>query len=208
MDGKSLPKILWWAILPLTLLVVAGILLHNADAYALRSDPGYLTHVGPIARQGWFRLGFYLHIFTAVPVVLIGWLQFSSALRQRRPTWHRNIGKAYVLLTLFAAAPGGFILALGAAGGLPGKASFIAMSILWFATTLRAWRRILRGDIPGHQRDMQRSYALSFAAITLRLWTFLIGGLIGWHTPEAYALCAWLCWVPNLGAIELWRRWG
>lgn len=52
---------------------------------------------------------------------------------------------------------------------------------------------------------MQRSYALSFAAITLRLWMFLIGGVLEWRTPGAYALCAWLCWVPNLVLLELWR---
>ena len=78
------------------------------------------------------------------------------------------------------------------------------MSLLWAFYTGRAWYRIhKRRDIAGHQADMRRSYALTFAAITLRIWMYLIGGLLAWRTPAAYALCAWLCWVPNLVFVEV-----
>jgi uncharacterized membrane protein len=200
-------KLTWYAILPFTAVIAIWIAIHNLDAFALRTDTGYLTHVGAIGRTWWFRIGFFVHVFSAIPVVLLGWGQFSTSLQRRHAAWHRVIGKAYVGLVLFAAAPGGFILAMGAAGGLSGKLCFVVMSLLWFGFTLRAWLRIRQRNVAGHQKDMQRSYALSFAAITLRIWMFLIGGLLEWRSPGAYALCAWLCWVPNLVLLAAWHRW-
>ncbi|MFN8395063.1 MAG: DUF2306 domain-containing protein [Bacteroidia bacterium] len=200
-----LGNIVWWGLLPLTAVIAVWIALRNLDAFVFRTDTGYLTTVGGIGRQWWFRVGFFLHVFTAIPVVLLGWVQFSTWLQRMHTTWHRRIGKTYVLLVLMGAAPGGLALAMGAAGGWAGKICFVMMSLLWFAFTLRAWLRIRKQDIQGHQADMQRSFALSFAAITLRLWMFLIGGVLEWRTPGAYALCAWLCWIPNILLLELWR---
>jgi uncharacterized membrane protein len=195
----------WWLLLPCIILVGGWISLRNAHAFTFATDRGYLNAVGGIGRETWFRFGFFLHVFGAVPVVLIGWTQFSSTLLRDYRAWHRGLGKAYVLLVLLAAAPGGFLIGLGAAGGLAGKSCFVVMSLLWAWFTGRAWWRIhKRGDIAGHRADMRRSYALTFAAITLRIWMYLIGGLLEWHTPAAYALCAWLCWVPNLLLVELW----
>lgn len=197
-------RIGWWALLPCILLVGGWISLRNAHAFRFATDEGYLTTVGSIGRDAWFRFGFFLHVFGAVPVVFIGWLQFSDGLLRDYRAWHRGLGKVYVGLVLLAAAPGGFLIGLGAAGGLAGKACFVVMSLLWAFYTGRAWYRIhKRRDIAGHQADMRRSYALTFAAITLRIWMYLIGGLLAWRTPAAYALCAWLCWVPNLLFVEV-----
>lgn len=203
---KQLDNIVWWLLLPITAIIAVWIALRSLDAFALRTDTGYLTTVGGIGHAAWFRAGFFLHVFTAIPVVLLGWGQFSTWLQQKHARWHRGIGKLYVGLVLFGAAPGGLVLAMGAAGGWWGKVCFVIMSLLWGFFTLRAWLRIRKHNIQGHQADMQRSYALSFAAISLRIWMFLIGGVLAWRTPEAYALCAWLCWVPNLVLLEIWRR--
>ena len=48
---------------------------------------------------------------------------------------------------------------------------------------------------------MLRSYALTLAAVTLRLYmpAFAIAG-VGFDA--AYPLIAWLCWVPNLVVVE------
>ena len=52
---------------------------------------------------------------------------------------------------------------------------------------------------------MVRSYALTFAAVTLRLW---LSALTGAGVPffEAYAAVAWLSWLPNLAAVEVFRK--
>lgn len=53
---------------------------------------------------------------------------------------------------------------------------------------------------------MLRSYALTSAAITLRLY---LGAATAAKLPfaDAYPAIAWLCWVPNLALVELALRW-
>jgi hypothetical protein len=49
---------------------------------------------------------------------------------------------------------------------------------------------------------MVRNFALTFAAVTLRLW--LPGSVLsGVPFEVAYPIVAWLCWVPNLVVAEL-----
>ena len=52
---------------------------------------------------------------------------------------------------------------------------------------------------------MLRSFALSFAVVTLRLWLPLAAWL-GLDPVESYRLIAWFCWLPNLLLVELHLR--
>ncbi|WP_350339001.1 DUF2306 domain-containing protein [Paenibacillus sp. UMB4589-SE434] len=50
---------------------------------------------------------------------------------------------------------------------------------------------------------MARNYAISCAAITLRLYIPLAAVLFGYiDTNDTFAIIAWLCWVPNLLIVE------
>jgi hypothetical protein len=51
---------------------------------------------------------------------------------------------------------------------------------------------------------MIRSFALTFAAVTLRL--YLPVGALTTGIPVAYPVIAWACWVPNFLLTELWLR--
>jgi hypothetical protein len=48
---------------------------------------------------------------------------------------------------------------------------------------------------------MIRNFALTFAAVTLRLWlpASVVSGV---PFGIAYAIVAWLCWLPNLAVAE------
>jgi hypothetical protein len=53
---------------------------------------------------------------------------------------------------------------------------------------------------------MLRTFALTYAAVTLRLWLFALIPVLG-DFGSAYALVPFLCWVPNLLVVEwLLRR--
>ncbi len=56
-----------------------------------------------------------------------------------------------------------------------------------------------------HQRWMVRSFALCFAAVTLRLYlgAAMAGGLV---YAQAYPVISFLCWVPNLVVAEIGIR--
>lgn len=52
---------------------------------------------------------------------------------------------------------------------------------------------------------MYRSYAMTFAAVTFRMWSAIIGYSLDNFTA-GYVAAIWLSWVGNLVAIELWIR--
>jgi hypothetical protein len=87
----------------------------------------------------------------------------------------------------------------------------VAFTVLALATLFTTWtalRMILAGRYAEHRRWMIRSFSLILAGVMLRVWVPLYEGLSGaglvdFSFDTAYAMIAWLCWVPNL-LIALW----
>ena len=52
---------------------------------------------------------------------------------------------------------------------------------------------------------MIRSFAMTFGAVTLRLY-LPIAPMLGYEFMEGYRITAWASWVPNLILVELWMR--
>ena len=65
-----------------------------------------------------------------------------------------------------------------------------------------AYFSIRAGNVKLHQQWMVRSYALTLAAVTLRIQLPLIQGTLGLSFDEAYAIVAWFAWIPNLIVAE------
>lgn len=146
----------------------------------------------------WF---FYQHISWGAVSMLVGWTQFSKKIRDKKIGIHRLLGKIYVIAVLLSGS-GGLYLSFYATGGLVASLGFGTMAILWLGTTLTAFITIKRGQIDAHQNWMIRSYALCWAAVTLRLWLPGLQGFFDMPFLSAYLLVSWLCWVPNLMVAE------
>ncbi len=177
------------------LLFIGGTIVVAYHAYL----PPDFT-VGFLAgRQGYFyglyALGFYAHIATAPPVLVIGILQSSRTLRRRATRWHERCGQAYCLMILWAMAPGGLIMAFWAYSGWPATAAFVTLSLLTWWFTYRGWKSIGQWDVAAHGRWMQRSFILVCSAIFLRVLSAEAGSW-GWDRDTAYAAISWLCWLP------------
>ena len=127
-------------------------------------------------------------------------LQLLPRLRARRPRLHRWIGRTYVTAA-FVGGVAGLILAVGSTAGPVASWGFGLLALAWMATTAQAWRLALARRFDAHRRWMLRSFALIFAAVTLRIYLplSLIAGL---DPLQSYRAIAWLCWVPNLVAVE------
>ena len=97
----------------------------------------------------------------------------------------------------------GLGIAFFATGGIIPALGFGGLAILWLYTTSNAYTSIKKIDIDAHQRWMIRSYALCFAAVTLRLYLPLFTGLMHMDFIPAYKIIAWLCWVPNILIAEI-----
>src|SRR5229473_1505607 len=85
------------------------------------------------------------------------------------------------------------------------SAGFVTLGAAWIVATGLAVRFILQGDALSHRRWMIRSYALTAAAITLRIYLPLS---VAFHWPFSivYPAIAWLCWIPNALAAEVYLR--
>ncbi len=150
-----------------------------------------------------WRLAFVAHISFGGIAMLSGWSQFSKKLRAKKLSLHRTLGKIY-LICISLSGVAGLYLALFANGGLISSFGFGGLAIGWLLTSSIAYRAIKKGDIDDHERWMIRSYALCFAAVTLRIWLPISQAVLHLDFIEAYRVIAWLCWVPNLLFAEWW----
>jgi hypothetical protein len=151
-----------------------------------------------------WRMGFYMHVFSSVFVLIAGATQFSGWILLRFPNLHRIMGWIYVVVLIFISGPGAAVMALYANGGLPAKASFTLLTFLWYVFTIAAFVSAMKKKWVMHARFMVRSYALTFSAVTLRLLVFLFLSTRWIHAKpqEIYVTVAWLSWVPNLIIAE------
>ena len=144
---------------------------------------------------------FYAHVYTSIFVLLSG---FLAILRKdfRLKNFHRNIGKLYILLILFLAAPSGIYMGFFANGGLFSKISFVILGFLWWFSTFKAYQLARQKRFKEHKQWMWRSFAFTLSAITLRMWKVIIVYLFHPNPMDVYQIIAWLGWIPNILLIE------
>lgn len=142
-----------------------------------------------------------IHVGGSALALLLGPLQFFPAVRAQRHL-HRVIGYTYVGAVAIGGTAG-LATAFIAYGGLVARAGFALLALVWLLATFLAVRAARAGDYARHEVWALRSFALTFAAVTLRIY---LGAFMAAGVPFAsfYPLLAWLCWVPNLLLIE-WR---
>lgn len=145
-----------------------------------------------------------LHVLGAATALLVSPFQFVARFRSRRSGLHRIVGRVYVAGCLLGATAG-LPLALGTTAGPVAASGFALLAIVWFWTTSLGWLNAMQGRIAEHRRWMLRSWALTMAAVTLRLY-LPFPPLLGFDFMEGYRAIAWLSWVPNLALMEAWLR--
>ena len=148
------------------------------------------------------RAALYLHIFAAFFALALGPFQFSTRLSSARPGLHRWMGRLYLGIGVLVGGVAGLYVAFHAFGGPVGRAGFACLALGWLYTGLRAYLAIRARDLAAHRRWMVRNFALTFAAVTLRIWVPM-SFVAGLEFEAAYRAIAWLCWVPNLILAEL-----
>jgi uncharacterized membrane protein len=152
-----------------------------------------------------------MHVATAVVALAVGVLQFVPSLQTPRRPVHRWVGRLY-----FACVIPGSIFALPVAlmslQGLAVSVPLSVLSVLWFITGVQGLRTALRRDFRMHRIWMIRSFALTAAGITGRLYVVIMLGII----PDSYgatdhdisAAANWLSFVGNLLIAEWWIQRG
>lgn len=168
----------------------------------------YVLDLPPIPAgiaQNRFRIGWLaLHAGFAATALLTGTVQFSAALRQRRPAIHRTVGRVYAVSCLIGAIAG-FVLALGTRAGSIAMVGFGGLAVAWAVITAMGWQHARAGRFASHRRWMIRSWALTLSAVTLRVYLPL-SELAGFSEMSAYRAISFVAWVPNLLVAEALLR--
>lgn len=98
----------------------------------------------------------------------------------------------------------GLYVAFFATGGIISVTGFGTLALLWLFTDIKAYTSIRRLNIAEHEKWMVRNYALTFAAVSLRIYLpLLMAFVFNGNFIPAYHTVAWLSWVPNLIIAEI-----
>lgn len=179
---------LWWVML---LFSVAVVLYGTTYFVATPGDRHFARYILPLR----------LHIAGGMGALLAGPWQFSAWLRSRALNLHRWLGRFYLLEVLLGSVAG-FFMAVVSKQGLPTHLGFGILAVLWFFTGLQAYRMVRQGNIKAHRQWMIRNFALTLAAVTLRVQMPFMMVALHWPFPRTYIIVSWLCWVPNLLIAE------
>ena len=182
----------WWimTVLALGVAVYGSMVLWNPDAVPFVS-----------AREGTLRFTLIAHGVAGSLALALGPFQFLGRLRHAYPQIHRWMGRAYLLFVLTSGLTG-IWLAFFTRGGVPAISGFFALSVLWLFSGTLALTRILQKDIDAHRQWVMRSYALTFGAVTLRIYLGLGTPLAGLPFNQVYGMAAWASWALNLLFVE------
>jgi uncharacterized membrane protein len=168
----------------------------------------YVARVGPVpptvAHNRFLNPWIIVHAACAATALLLGPVQFLPAVRRRWPRVHRWTGRTYVAGCL-AGGASALVLAAGVSSGVTAGAGFGALGVVWMHVTGQGWHTGRARQWPEHRRWMIRSFAMTFAAVTLRIYMPL-AGVLGFDLMRAYPAIAWLCWVPNAILADLYLR--
>ena len=185
---SPLPATLWWTML---LFSIATVVYATGYFLGLPRDDHFSRYILPLR----------LHIAGGMAALLSGPWQFSAKLRARALNLHRWLGRTY-LLSVALGSIAGFAMALVSQHGLPTHLGFGILAIFWFYTGLQAYLMVRRGNIAAHRRWMIRNFALTLAAVTLRLYLPFMLSALHWPFRTAYITVSWLCWIPNVLLAE------
>jgi uncharacterized membrane protein len=170
----------------------------------------YIAKVGPVPQNvlanRFFDYCIVVYAAAASTALILGFVQLSGVVRRRWPGLHRASGWLYVA----GCSVGGvsaLILSAGLSTGPVAASGFGVLGVLWLHATVQGLRFARARDFSRHRAWMIRSYALTFAAVTLRIY-LPASQMLGVDFTFAYRSIAWLAWVPNMMMAEVYLRHG
>lgn len=187
----------------LVLLVVAGLAVVVKALHYFVAAPAEYGFAEQIPVYSTHRAWLLAHIGCSVVALIAGTLQLIVLAVRMPAALHRWTGRVYAL-TVLGGGVSALPLAAMAWGGAANTVAFGLLALLWMAATMQAVRAIRQGDVASHRVWMIRSFALTLAAVTLRL-EMLLMQLAGLSFEDAYHIAPWTCWVLNLLVVEWFR---
>jgi hypothetical protein len=197
-------RALRWVAISIILFLISLLTINALSYLNFSTDYGFLALKQKAVASSWYLPAYYSHVTIGGLILLIGFFQLFTKYSLRFPKVHKYAGRFYVYGILLFSAPGGLIMSFFIDRGNWVLSSFILQSMLWFVLTIIGLRKIINQDITEHRKWMIRSYALTFAAVTLRLYVFIFNKHVELSSSQAYATIAWASWTINLLLVEIY----
>ena len=179
------------AALAIVFLVAARYVWQYVFVYYLHWNPHGL-------REQWeIRAAFLIHITAGMVALLSGPFQFSARLRRRSLRFHRYLGRTYLIAVLFGGLAS-IRMMIHSLGGWSWQFAMSGLVLAWLTISAMAYYTIRLRLIDLHKEWMVRSYVVTFAFVTYRIF-FEIRPFL--HVDHALwaASTAWASWsVPLL----------
>lgn len=186
-------RTVWW------LMAVPALISGAWGVYVSIAWPQMGPHYGRMFAVPFAAVAF-VHTLGGGLASLIGPFQFHKGLRGARPKWHRWAGRVYLIAVGLASLAGVLLSPRSLAEDTFGI-GFIALALAWFYTGWMAYTTARAGDFHAHRRWMIRNFALTYAAVTLRIQMPLMIAL-GMDPVLALNINGFSCWLPNLLFVE------
>jgi len=163
--------------------------------------PAFVVEKLPVRFETLWLASLRVHVAAALLALPLCLLLTTRTL-QRRPLWHRWLGRLGGVLVLFALVPSGVVLAFDAKGGAWVTAGFLvsAAVIAWFM--VRGIGAARRHDVGQHRRAMRHVVGQMSVAVTSRA---MLAGLdvAGVDPDVAYVLALWAPVLASAAVAEL-----
>ena len=160
------------------------------------------------ARYGYywaFRLQLFAHVAGGMIAALAGIWQIWSGLNTQSMRVHPWTGRLYVAGVLLGSA-GALVLAFtSAVYGFAWAVALICLAIAWLVTTGTALYSIRKRYVVLHKQWMIRSYILTFAFVTFRIFTDYVPYEEWWgiSMQDMSNAVIWPVWVMPLLTYEM-----
>lgn len=175
--------------------------------FSFRTDLDFLEVKERMLDNQIWRSMFYIHIAGGIVALGIGPFLFPERLIDRYSSLHKTLGKIYIIAIVLVSGPTGLYMSFYAEGGPFTALGFILMSIAWVFTTSRAFIKIKEGKVQEHYEWMIRSFAVTFAGVTLRLWVPILSHGFDVEQYTTWIATSYLCWAGNLLVAEAYIYW-
>jgi len=189
-----------YALWGVTAFLSVGVAGYAYAVLSLGGSPGPQVLANLFARP-WLLV----HAAGAGTALLTVAFQFLPAIRRRRAV-HRWIGRVYGAAVIISGSAG-LALSVGTTAGPIAGLGFGLLAVIWIYVTSQGWLAARARRFDEHRRWMIRSFSLTFAAVTLRLYLPIPPMVLHMSFIEGYRWISWVCWTSNLAVAEIWLNW-
>jgi uncharacterized membrane protein len=178
-------------------LITAGSLAY----FDFESLPPFVIEKLPLRFEALWLASLRVHVASAALAFPLCLLLMTRAL-QRRPTWHRWLGRLTGVCVLVALVPSGVVLAFDAKGGTPVTAGFLLSAAIVAGGMAHGVQAARRRDFVAHRRAMRHVVGQMSVAVTSRA---LILGFDAWGIdPDvSYVVALWGPVLASAATAEL-----